>query len=609
MSRTTLRFHELGQSWTEKVIESLRLFQKNEVTLQHRKDKNYLLSMRKYCPILLCCALSFLLCSCQSRSRSNRLTERIEYLWKLSDSSLKAATEGTSLLKDSIAGASEYAQKKFDLLTIRLRHKHYQDPTSDDSIKRLVAYFEHHGTEIDRMRACYYLAATYDALHDSPRAVEYALKATAMAEKGSEKDTAMWLKCYSMLSDQYRQQKNYQEAIDMAQKGLKIAKLSNKVDSWYIMDVASSYFLARDTLNGIKYANYAYKMMVNINGIEGNESIAGELLNIYCLTGDSKADSLMRMLEVLPPNHQYDYSFGQYYKSRNETDRAIFYFRNYLNSTKLSKKKLAASSELIALYYRKGDKENALRYALEYREANHKLQAEQQTEWTKNARGIFHYMRDKEEEAQITKRADRMRMALILVVGTLVILALTAATLYNREKKKALEAIVGKDVKLKEAQEMIRQRNQELKEKTEDLKETENQYKEIQAALDRKTKQTQELMRQALLGHMENNAEEIIGSLKKASRGHKKLTNGDWKELSSAIEALYPGFNEEIMSRLPNPKASLMRTCYLMKAGLTNPEIEHIMNVPHQTVWYRVNKIREVAGDLLEDSRQEQTQP
>ena len=59
--------------------------------------------------------------------------------------------------------------------------------------------------------------------------------------------------------------------------------------------------------------------------------------------------------------------------------------------------------------------------------------------------------------------------------------------------------------------------------------------------------------------------------------------------------------------RLPN-KASLLRTCYLMKAGLTNPEIEHVMNVPHQTVWYRVNKIREVAGDLLEDSPQEQTQ-
>ena len=88
-----------------------------------------------------------------------------------------------------------------------------------------------------------------------------------------------------------------------------------------------------------------------------------------------------------------------------------------------------------------------------------------------------------------------------------------------------------------------------------------------------------------------------------------KIVFGDWKELSSAIEALYPGFNEDIMSRLPNPKASLLRTCYLMKAGLTNPEIEHIMNVPHQTVWYRVNKIREVAGDLLEDSRQEQTQP
>ena len=367
--------------------------------------------------------------------------------------------------------------------------------------------------------------------------------------------------------------------------------------------------MAKDTVNGIRYADRAYEMLVNKDGIKENESIAGDLLKIYSLKGDAKADSLLGLLKVLPSNHQYDYAMGQYYKSKNETDTAISFFENYLNSTRLSKKKLAASSELVALYYRKGDRENALRYALEYREANHKLQEEQQTEWTKNARGIFHYMRDKEAEARITERADRMRMALVIAIGALVILSLAATTIYNREKKKALETIVGKDLKLKEAREMIRQKNRELQEKTADLEEAESQYREIQQALDRKTRQTQELMRQALLGHMENNAEEIIGSLKKASRGHKKYTNGDWKELSSAIEALYPGFNEEIMSRLPNPKASLLRTCYLMKAGLTNPEIEHIMNVPHQTVWYRVNKIREVAGDLLEDSRQEQTQP
>ena len=560
--------------------------------------------MRKYTSFLVCCIASFLIGSCRNVPKESRLTERIEYLWALSDSNLRAATEGSRRLKDSIAEAPEYARKKFDLLTIRLRHKNYQDPTCDDSIKGLVAYFDCHGTETDRMRAYYYLAATYDALHDSPRAVENALKATSMAENGNGTDTAMWLKCYSMLSDLYRQQKNYQEAIEMALKGLGIAQESNKVDSWYIMDVASSYIMAKDTVNGIRYADRAYEMLVNKDGIKENESIAGDLLKIYSLKGDAKADSLLGLLKVLPSNHQYDYAMGQYYKSKNETDTAISFFENYLNSTRLSKKKLAASSELVALYYRKGDRENALRYALEYREANHKLQEEQQTEWTKNARGIFHYMRDKEAEARITERADRMRMALVIAIGALVILSLAATTIYNREKKKALETIVGKDLKLKEAREMIRQKNRELQEKTADLEEAESQYREIQQALDRKTRQNRELMRQALLDHMENNAEEIIASFKKASQGHRKLTANDWKELMSAIETLYPGFNEEMASKLSNPKSFLLRTCYLMKAGLSNSEIEHIMNVPHQTVWYRVKKIKAAMGDSIspEDS-------
>ena len=558
--------------------------------------------MRKYTSFLVCCIASFLIGSCRNVPRESRLTERIEYLWALSDSNLKAATEGSRRLKDSIAEAPEYARKKFDLLTIRLRHKNYQDPTCDDSIKGLVAYFDCHGTETDRMRAYYYLAATYDALHDSPRAVENALKATSMAENGNDKDTAMWLKCYSMLSDLYRQQKNYQEAIEMALKGLGIAQESNKVDSWYIMDVASSYFLARDTLNGIKYADQAYQVFEKES--DNKNLIATDLLRLYSIIGSSKADTLYQTLRDAPKNFLSESAFGQYFKCKNETDSAILHFEKHLQISTDAKRKLSASSELVALYYRKGDRENALRYALEYREANHKLQEEQQTEWTKNARGIFHYMRDKEAEAQITERADRMRMALVIAIGALVILSLAATTIYNREKKKALETIVGKDLKLKEAREMIRQKNRELQEKTADLEEAESQYREIQQALDRKTRQNRELMRQALLDHMENNAEEIIASFKKASQGHRKLTANDWKELTSAIETLYPGFNEEMASKLSNPKSFLLRTCYLMKAGLSNSEIEHIMNVPHQTVWYRVKKIKAAMGDSIspEDS-------
>ncbi|MBO4642374.1 MAG: hypothetical protein J5661_05915 [Bacteroidaceae bacterium] len=553
--------------------------------------------MRKYTSFLVCGIASFLIGSCRNVPKESRLTERIEYLWALSDSNLKAATEGSRRLKDSIAEAPEYARKKFDLLTIRLRHKNYQDPTCDDSIKGLVAYFDCHGTETDRMRAYYYLAATYDGLHDSPRAVENALKATSMAENGNDKDTAMWLKCYSMLSDLYRQQKNYQEAIEMALKGLGIAQESNKVDSWYIMDVASSYFLARDTLNGIKYADQAYQVFEKES--DNKNLIATDLLRLYSIIGSSKADTLYQTLRDAPKNFLSESAFGQYFKCKNETDSAILHFEKHLQISTDAKRKLSASSELVALYYRKGDRENALRYALEYREANHKLQEEQQTEWTKNARGIFHYMRDKEAEARITERADRMRMALVIAIGALVILSLAATTIYNREKKKALETIVGKDLKLKEARERIRQKNRELQEKTADLEEAESQYREIQQALDRKTRQNRELMRQALLDHMENNAEEIIASFKKASQGHKKLTANDWKELMSAIETLYPGFNEEMASKLSNPKSFLLRTCYLMKAGLSNSEIEHIMNVPHQTVWYRVKKIKAAMGDSI----------
>ena len=62
---------------------------------------------------------------------------------------------------------------------------------------------------------------------------------------------------------------------------------------------------------------------------------------------------------------------------------------------------------------------------------------------------------------------------------------------------------------------------------------------------------------------------------------------------------MYPDFKDKVQERIKRLSEPTLRTCYLLKIGMTNPQIENLMDVPHQTVWYRVRKIEDAMGDCL----------
>lgn len=102
------------------------------------------------------------------------------------------------------------------MLNIRLRDKLYIIPSSDDSIKTVVAYFEKHGIVSDMARAYYYMLCVYRDLHDSPRAIVNGIKALELARSMSEQDSLLLMHIYSSLSMIYHSQLNTEESIHMA---------------------------------------------------------------------------------------------------------------------------------------------------------------------------------------------------------------------------------------------------------------------------------------------------------------------------------------------------------------------------------------------------------
>lgn len=119
------------------------------------------------------------------------------------------------------------------------------------------------------------------------------------------------------------------------------------------------------------------------------------------------------------------------------------------------------------------------------------------------------------------------------------------------------------------------------------LQDAENEFKMLIA-------QNRELTRITLMNNISVEATDIIEKVKKASKGKYRLNDEEWKELLGAIDKFYPEFTYEVQSKFKKINEPMLRVCYLMKIGLSGPQIVNLTDYPRQTVWERIKRIEKV---------------
>lgn len=68
------------------------------------------------------------------------------------------------------------------------------------------------------------------------------------------------------------------------------------------------------------------------------------------------------------------------------------------------------------------------------------------------------------------------------------------------------------------------------------------------------------------------------------------MSTADWKQLYQAIDELYPLFNDRLLKELGHFNEQQMQVCYLMRAGLSKPQIQNMTNLSRVTIWRWVKK-------------------
>ena len=572
--------------------------------------------MKYFIHFLLFSSLFFASCNKQG---SEFLIGHMDDIKAMGDTLPKVAMLRLDSIKPLFDNESEYMRNKFALLDIRLHDKAYITHTSIKPIKGVCGYFEENGTAAELQEAYYYMASVYRDLNDYPNAVTYFLKSAEIAENNSDIDGVLWKNAYSQLSYLYNQQLNYSNALDAAIKGLDIAEKFNTVNERTYMRVASGYAELHDTIPVIRYTDMALELIEAKGICPSNADIIASAIGKYSVYGcREKAERCYKLLAELPEkakpfNHLTNIS--DYYERFVSADSAAITMSELYETTNSIESKYDAARWLTRYYVAKGEYEKAAGYAIKFIDANEAVIDKRTLEHTTNANNFYQYRRDKEEEMAIMEKAAHDRLNLLLGISVSVIIISVVALLYYHRKKQLLDIILSKEKNIRLAKAMVASKDAELEKEKASIEQKEKELATLDTTNSKLTKQLEaaendfrmlvaqnrELTRLTLMNDIACDAKDIIEKVKRASEGKYHLSDDEWKELLGAVDKLYPEFTHEVQSKFKRINEPLLRVCYLLKIGLTGPQIVNLTGYPRQTVWVRIKRIEAVLS--IKDAR------
>lgn len=171
--------------------------------------------------------------------------------------------------------------------------------------------------------------------------------------------------------------------------------------------------------------------------------------------------------------------------------------------------------------------------------------------------------------------ADRYMLAVLIALVMMVVLVYAVAIYYMRRKEKMIV----------NSQTEIVRRTMCLDDANERLKSVEKLLEDTQDKLEEKRRQSQSLLQMLHHSEMQENATDIVAKVRMAAEGKTKINDEDWKELFYAINSVYPDFADMLISRTTSLNEQQMQVCYLMRIGMSNPQIRNVTDLPRTTIW------------------------
>ena len=579
--------------------------------------------MIKHLLICLLLLASFVTCTDYG---SDREISRMDVIKQLGNSHPQLALASYDSLKDEFTKGATYVRNKYTLLGIRLRDKAELPHTSDSCIRCLVPYFEKKGSIREMQEVYYYAGSVYRDLQDTPRSLEYFLKSAACTEKG-ETDSVMLRNCYSQLCAMYTKVQDYGNALQMAKAEYEVARSIGTLDGITMIQLGNAYMRT----DSFPQATEVMRMMLTENDTTNlTPDILCDLLYYFSLTDDTANarfcyTRFVDMPERHPIKAQQHISLGKYFLLLGLTDSSAQHYQLALEQGD-SICKYDACRKLFPLYEDCGEKEEAYKYASEFLRISTCLDLGMRQEQAATINNQYQYYKDKQEEDSIKAEKEIMELYLwmtLLITLTLISVICAVYTFRKYQRQRLLHEIsmtldgdTGSDngneqethvlMRIKKGMDSARIKQEEMAKK---LEKAEGNIKEQEQSIERAKRDAEEklqeahrqmergvnLFKMAHLTELSKNDNDIVESIRKASRMEQELTSKQWSELISFINDRYPTFSQKIVTIHGPISEKQMHICYLLKMGFTNTEICNIMkDCSRSTIWRWKNRLKAI---------------
>lgn len=595
------------------------------------------MSLRHFCKIAAIGLILVSFFSCDNNS--SKVSNKIDYIKSIGDTNPSLAMSMLDSLDINIRNQPERVIKKFDLLRLRVQDKAYITATSDIAAKQLVTYFEKNGTALEKQEAYFYAGSVYRDLQDTPRALKYFFKALEIAENSKQFDTVMQRNTFSNLHYLYFNVQDYPKAYEYAMKEYKLSQSINKMELTCLMHLGMSLTV----LDSIKQAKEIYKIALdtissNPQLKEDHEVLCSLLFNFSYLKDSVQASRCYKLLQDLnldDSNDAKNYAYGEFFLLVGKKETAISAFNRILHNKTDLLRMYDASKALFHIYNEGKQVVEANKMANLFVSLCDSIDLGKRQELAATVKNEYQYHKDQQREQKIINEKERLQSWLIISVAAIVIILLIAVafifykryTYLNRllaisndlndlsvAKQQLQTNIKKKEEELLASQSLLDKRDLELKSVKNQLNDLngeltkfDEKLKEKEQMLSEKIAQSQTFLNLLHQTELEEKAEDVIFNIRQSSEGKKHMTTTNWKQLYKAVDELYPAFKDQLMKELGSFSEQQMQVCYLMRIGLSKPQIQNITNLSRVTIWRWVKKFNWIQTTGLSNNKDAST--
>ena len=537
-----------------------------------------------------------ILTSCAGNRKYDDLMLRADSIMDVDDDSATVAIRMLDGVKSQLPEFTKKQRMRYELLRHKAMNKACITFTSDSVMKKVVDYYDHHGSANERMLANYVLGCVYRDLHEAPMALEYYNKATEQADTtATDCDYGTLYRVYSQMGILFSKQYLPYQLLDAFGKAVKYAYLAkdtlNAIINYQNRENAYSYLGNKDSVIAINLHaatmfkqignNYAAAIAFGCNYnyyVEKEDTLnALKTFKAYFSTGyegnseyeDSKAYVLCQK--------------GTYYMFTAQLDSA---YNNLQQSLRLCKSYSikAATTKALAQYYAKVNQPAmAMKYALQSSEYNDSDLIEARKTQLQQVQAMYDYSRNQEIARMAEQKAKRSTQMNYMIVFACVVLFLFLSYVYRKQlalKKKRIAAskLVYEDclLKLKRLQEekaqLVAEKDKKL---AQIITEKENAISKLVSEIhDIQNRYSLSSMSDAYLVLKNSSIYKKIQCIE--AHPLEEMTEEDWTELADTVEELIPNFIPMLKNRVSDRD---YRICLLIRLGIPASLMARLLNL------------------------------